>query len=90
MRALLDAGQVAARLAEAAASPEHQFWPDAISLLDRKTFDWSGLMGHRQVTDIYLLALAVRNQGRFVTFDQRITANVVPGATPEHLVQLQA
>lgn len=88
--ALLSAGQVAARLSEAAASPEHQFWPADISLLDRNAFDWSSLMGHRQVTDIYLLALAVRNQGRFVTFDQRITANVVPGATPDHLVQLQA
>jgi len=47
--------------------------------------DWQRLLGHRQVTDAYLLALAVRQQGRLVTFDQRIRPDVVLGAKPEHL-----
>ena len=36
----------------------------------------------------YLLALAVHNQGRLVTFDQRIPLSAVHGATPAHLVVL--
>lgn len=35
-----------------------------------------------------LLALAVRNQGRLVTFDQRITPGAVKGAGAEHLAVL--
>ena len=34
----------------------------------------------KQVTDTYLLALAVANGGRFVTVDQSITLSAVPGA----------
>jgi predicted nucleic acid-binding protein len=51
--------------------------------------DWSRVLGHRQVTDAYLLALAVRHEGRFVTFDRRIALGVVPGARAEHLVVLE-
>jgi hypothetical protein len=51
--------------------------------------DWSRVLGHRQVTDAYLLALAVRHEGRFVTFDRRIALEVVPGARAEHLVVLE-
>ena len=46
------------------------------------------MTGHRQVTDLYLLALAVRNGGRFVTFDSRITLDAVPGAQARHLLVL--
>jgi hypothetical protein len=42
----------------------------------------------RQLTDLYLLALAVKNGGRFVTFDLRIPSSVVAGAQDENLVVL--
>jgi len=64
---------VAERLGEACSSPEHRFWPDDISLMADGLIDWNRLLGHRQVTDTYLLALAVRHQGRFVTFDRRVS-----------------
>ena len=51
-------------------------------------FNWERLQGHQQVTDIYLLALAVAHGGRLVTFDQRIQPGVVKGCGPEHLVTL--
>lgn len=86
----LPAAQVAGRLAEASASVEHEFWPDSISLLDSRVFDWSRVLGHRQITDIYLLTLAVRNEGRFVTLDRRITIDSVIGASRAQLVYLQA
>lgn len=42
----------------------------------------------RQVTDAYLLGLAVRHQCRFVSFDARISLAGVPGAEAGHLCVL--
>ena len=84
----LAAAAVAARLAEAAAHGSHHFWPDDISLLAPGAIAWSRVLGHRQVTDNYLLALAVRHLGRFVTFDSRVQLDAVAGAEPQHLVVL--
>ncbi|SHE99417.1 toxin-antitoxin system PIN domain toxin [Desulfacinum infernum DSM 9756] len=85
----LPAAQVALRLREAVENPAHEFWPDDINLLSSPVFDWSSLVGHRQVTDIYLLALAVRHNGRLVTFDRRITLGAVKGASEKNLLILQ-
>ncbi|MEW6707255.1 MAG: TA system VapC family ribonuclease toxin [Pseudomonadota bacterium] len=82
------AGEVAARLAEAAADPSHQFWPDSISLLQAGRLDWQHILGPRQVTDAYLLALAAQHGGRFVTIDRGIATAAVPGAERKHLVTL--
>ncbi|MFO1266368.1 MAG: TA system VapC family ribonuclease toxin [Rubrivivax sp.] len=82
------AAEVAARLAEAMRDASHRFWPDDVSLLDEGTVDWSHVLGHRQVTDAYLLALSVRHRGRFVTFDGRIDTSIVPGAAGRHLCVL--
>lgn len=82
------AAVVAERLAEACASPDHAFWPEDVSLLAPGLIDWNRVLGHRQVTDAYLLALAVRNQGRLVTFDRRISPDAVTGAGAEHLAIL--
>jgi predicted nucleic acid-binding protein len=46
------------------------------------------LLGPRQVTDAYLLALAVERNGRFVTFDQRISLDAATGAKRRHCVVL--
>jgi toxin-antitoxin system PIN domain toxin len=80
------AAQVAAHLREAVRTVHHQFWPDDVSLLDDTVFNWSHLLGARQLTDAYLLALAVRNKGRFVTLDRRVPLAAVPGASARHLV----
>lgn len=66
----------------------HAFWPDDLSITDVAVFDWERLQGHQQVTDVYLLALAVAHGGRLVTFDQRIQPGMVRGCRPEHLVVL--
>lgn len=68
----------------------HVFWPDSISIADGKIFNHARILGHRQITDAYLLALAVRNGGRLVTFDRSMTVDMVKGATPENLVTLTA
>ncbi len=74
-----------ARLAEACSASHHEFWPCDVSLVDDSTIDRSRIHGPRQVTDAYLLALAVRHDGRFVTFDERVVRSAVPAATPAHL-----
>lgn len=77
--------QVAERLATACAASEHEFWPADVSLLSSGLIDWRRLLGHRQVTDAYLLALAVRNNGRLATLDLRMTPGVVANASAAHL-----
>lgn len=72
-------------LGRARASGHHAFWPCDVSLLDEAVVDRSRLHGPRQVTDAYLLALAVRHDGRFVTFDRSVSLSSVPDATPDHL-----
>jgi toxin-antitoxin system PIN domain toxin len=75
-------------LARATQTTYHEFWPCAVSVLDPKVIDRSRLHSSKQVTDAYLLALAVANGGRFATFDQSIALTAVPGAKQEHLAVL--
>jgi toxin-antitoxin system PIN domain toxin len=82
------AALVAERLAQAAADASHEFWPDALSLLEPDRVRWDRVLGSRQVTDVYLLALAVSRGGRLVTFDRSIVRDAVPGAKASHLVTL--
>ena len=76
---------VAQRLGQAAATPAHLFIADDYSLPDADSLHWPQLLGHRQVTDAYLLGLAVRHGCRFVSFDARVNLAAVPGAKAEHL-----
>jgi len=85
----LPAAAVAARLAEAATSGWHAFWPDEISLLDDGILNWNRVLGSRQITDCYLLALAVQRGGRLVTFDHRIAIAAVPGAGHRNLAVIE-
>ena len=80
--------EVVERLRAAAAHPAHQFWPDGLSLLDERLIDATRVHGPRQLTDVYLLALAVKNGGRLVTFNASIALAAVTGATRQHLLQL--
>lgn len=51
----------------------HMFWSDDISLLD-SSVPSSLLVGHRQITDAYLLGLAIRHRGRLVTLDAGVSS----------------
>jgi uncharacterized protein len=79
---------VVERLREATANPSHAFWPDDLSALDPALFDVKRIHGARQLTDVYLLALAVRHGGRFVTFDGAIPRDAVRGASADNLLVL--
>lgn len=51
--------------------PRHEFWVDDLSYVD---VPLTGVIGHRPVTDAYLVALARHRGGRLVTFDQGLAA----------------
>ena len=76
------------RLTEAGASGVHEFWPDDISLLDAQVANAGRIHGPRQITDVYLLALAVRRGGRFVTFDSAVSHSARVGANDTHVLVL--
>jgi toxin-antitoxin system PIN domain toxin len=63
----------------------YQFWSDDVSMCDRARINIDAIGVHQQITDVYLLALAVKNGGRFVTFDRRVPLAAVKGARREHL-----
>lgn len=75
-------------LDEACAQPHHEYWPCELSLLDSETIDRTRVHGPRHVTDTYLLALATRHGGRFVTFDRSVPLAAVTGATRGNLVTI--
>jgi toxin-antitoxin system PIN domain toxin len=73
-------------LAAALDTPEHEFWPDDLTITDPQKFAYERILGPKQITDLYLLALAVRRSGRLVTFDRSIPLSAVVGASPANLV----
>jgi len=50
----------------------HHFWPDTVAPTDAKAFTSAAFVGHRQVTDAYLLSLAQYHKGKLATFDNGI------------------
>jgi toxin-antitoxin system PIN domain toxin len=79
------AADVAARVQAFTASGHHRFWRDVLALSD-PTFDFRLLQGFRQLTDVYLLALAVKRGGALATFDRTIPRAAVRDATADHLL----
>jgi uncharacterized protein len=75
-----------ALLRKATAQPDHTFWPDDVSLVDPQHFHSARILGPKQLTDIYLLALAVKNGGRLATLDRAVSLAAVRGAEPQHVV----
>ncbi|MFP5236460.1 MAG: TA system VapC family ribonuclease toxin [Acidobacteriota bacterium] len=59
------------------ALPGHEFWPDDVTLMDSKRVDRARLLDSAQVTDSYLLALAVAHGGQLATFDQNLVTQAV-------------
>jgi toxin-antitoxin system PIN domain toxin len=78
---------VAELMTELRALAGHEFWPDDITLFDRRQIDTARLLESAQVTDSYLLALARRHSGKLATFDRRlVTSAVVNGSDAVHQI----
>jgi toxin-antitoxin system PIN domain toxin len=60
------------------AAKDHTFWPDELPVAEAVAFTGVRLLGHQQVTDAYLLGLAIQRGGVLATLDQRIAALTEP------------
>jgi uncharacterized protein len=76
------------KLTQICADVDHIFWPDSVSLRNSPLINWPRVLGHNQITDVYLLALAVANKGCLATLDHRIALSTVAGAGKENLMLL--
>ena len=82
----LSVSEVMIRLLSAVSTRHHEFIADDISLLDDASVDRERLLSPRQLTDVYLLALAVEHGARLVTLDKSIPIAAVRQADAESLV----
>lgn len=80
LKARFTPGHLLGQLRQFADQSDHEFWPDGISLRDEKIFAAERIHSSSQLTDLYLLALAVAHHGRLVTFDHGIPLSCVPAA----------
>jgi toxin-antitoxin system PIN domain toxin len=65
--------------------PNHHFWPDDLSVSDAIAPLRRNLVGHRQITDAYLLGLVIFRRGKLVTLDAGITS-LLPREIPARSV----
>lgn len=75
-------------LARIAALPGHVFLVDDVDLSSSDLVPRDRVVGHRQVSDAHLLALAMRHGCRLATFDRGILDLVPADRTPEDVVVL--
>ena len=81
-------GELIARLSGFVDQTDHEFWSDAISLRDESRFVNARIHSSRQLSDLYLLALAASHLGRLVTFDEGIPLSAVLNAKAANLCVL--
>lgn len=66
--------QVMRALATLASHPQHEYWSDSPPPLKTATLHHPAFVGHRQVTDAYLLSLAAARSQRLATLDRSIVS----------------
>lgn len=59
------------------AHPRHVFLRDEVSIADRRWVAVDKLVGHQQIADAHVLAVALTNRAQLVTLDRRM-ATLVP------------
>lgn len=68
--------EAASLLAANTAASDHVFWSAELPFATASVFAAVRLVGHQQVTDAYLLGLAIHRGGVLATLDQRISSLV--------------
>jgi len=77
-------------LAANTAAGDHVFWPDVLPFAAAAACAGPRLVGHQQVTDAYLLGLALKQGGVLATLDHRIAALTAPGSVERKSLELIA
>ena len=65
-------GEATQALKKSLAHPNHEYWPADVSYLEATEPFGSQIVGHKQVSDAYLLGLAIHHGGYLVTMDRGI------------------
>jgi toxin-antitoxin system PIN domain toxin len=71
--------EAVALLRSIVALPGHRFWPDDFDLARADWILELPLVGHLQISDLRLLALARSKKGRLITFDRAVRSLVPRG-----------
>lgn len=69
------------------ASQDHVFWSDDMPFGEAAAFAGLRLVGHQQVTDAYLVGLALRRGGILATLDQRIVELTEPKSDGRNAIE---
>ena len=80
--------EAAAVLASNLKHPHHQFWPDEITFTQAIEPFSDRLAGHQQVTDAYLLGLAMHRKGKLATMDQAVAALLTSQSQKDNFLTL--
>ena len=59
--------------------PGHQFWPDDVSLVRHEVWSSSDHASPADLTDLYLVALAVKREQKFATLDRTLPVHRIRG-----------
>jgi toxin-antitoxin system PIN domain toxin len=78
-------GAAAQALRKSLAHPNHEYWPADVSYLEAIEPFGSQIVGHKQVSDAYLLGLAIHHKGKLVTMDRGIL-DLLPEKMREHSI----
>ena len=82
--------EAAGVLAANTTAKDHAFWPDELPFAEAIAFASARLVGHQQVTDAYLLGLALRRGGMLATLDERIAALTEPRSAERKALEIVA
>ena len=66
----------------------HEFWPDELGLVQAVSSLASQLDGHQQVTDAYLLGLAMHRGKKLATMDKSIVRLLPEKTAPNSFIEL--
>lgn len=82
--------EAAGLLAANTAADDHVFWPDDQPFARAAAIAGTRLVGHQQVTDAYLLGLALKREGMLATLDERIAALMPPKSVERKALEIIA
>ena len=77
-------GEATQALKKSLAHPNHEYWPADVSYLEATDAFGSQIVGRKQVSDAYLLGLAIHHKGKLVTMDRGIL-HLLPANMREHV-----
>ena len=72
----------------AISNTQHHNLHQSISILNNDCFQTAHLVSHKQLTDLYLIGMAIYHNVKLITFDRNIPTHAAIGFEPKHLLVL--